>query len=80
MGGDSYRVKGCINPGDDFESDDVALMIASQFPVLAPADRFELVLEGEKIDMQGEEINRIMTHECPPPTPTPDSPASTFHF
>lgn len=48
MGGDSYRVKGCINPGDDFESDDVALMIVSQHPVLAPADRFELVFEGER--------------------------------
>ena len=48
MGGDSYRVKGCINPEDDFESDDVALMIVSQHPVLAPADRFELVFEGER--------------------------------
>lgn len=36
-----------------FETNDVALMLVSQHPVLAPADRFGLGLEGEVIDLEG---------------------------
>ena len=51
--GDTYCVKGCINPEDGY-SGNVAMIIVEQYPELAPADRFELWLLEEKLDLKGE--------------------------